>query len=216
MTETITVTQSYSLVLRDLFFNTIMQLPFFATFKGRKSRYYQIQHEHIPYFGIYIVSEDMVPDGDGNAGNIGFKHALQFGISVIIQNNDADVAEQKLDEAFWAIMNGLWTNPYLTNMIDTQSYGHPTLMVNPDNVRFESVDRATRRHVWGQAKSDNETPFCELQMTMTICYRTDFIPVIVDELERIYEEIVPMTNEGTVPPADEVKRVQVIYDVNQP
>jgi len=211
-TPTITATQSYSLVIRDIFFEAVKRMPFFEGFTARKSKFFQIQPEHIPYLGIYIIGEEMVPDGDANAGNIGFIHTLRLGFSVVIQNNDPEFSELKLDEAFWTIMNGLWTDQYICNMLDTQSYGHPGID-NPDNVRFEGIPRASRRHLYGNNSSTNETPFCELQYDVSVTYRTDFVPVIIDDLEHIHIDVVPMAKDGTVPPADKVERVDVEYDL---
>jgi hypothetical protein len=212
-TPTITATQSYSLVIRDIFFEAVKKMPFFANFKASKSKYYQVQPETIPYLGIYIIGEEMVPDGDANAGNIGFVHTLRLGFSVVIQNNNPELSEQKMDEAFWAIMNGLWTDQYVCNMLDTQAYGHPEGIPNPDNVRFEGIPRASRRHLYGDNKLTNESPYCELQFDVSVLYRTDFAPVITDELRQIHIDMVPMNKAGTVPPADEVERVEAQWDL---
>jgi len=210
---TITLTQSYSLVLRDLFFDAVMKMPFFTGFTGRKSKMLQVQPLDLPYFGIYIIGEDMVPDGDLNAGNIGFIHTLKLGLSVIIQNNNPDQSELKLDQAFWAIMNGLWTDPYLTNMLDTRGYGQQA-NYNPDNVRFEGIPRAARRHVWGDIKQTNEWPYCELQYEVAVVYRTDFSPLTPDDLDRIYVETIPLGPTGEISSADEVQRISTVYGLN--
>jgi hypothetical protein len=213
-TPTVTATQSYSLVIRDIFFDAVKRMPFFQGFTARKSKYYQVQPENIPYLGIYIINEDMVPDGDANAGNIGFIHTLRLGFSVVIQNNDPEVSELKMDQAFWAIMNGLWTDQYICNMLDTQAYGHPEqALPNPDNVRFEGIPRATRRHMYGDNKLTNEMPYCELQYDVSVLYRTDFAPVITDTLDHLHIEMVPMSKAGDVPSAEEVERVEAVWDL---
>ena len=52
-------------------------------------------------------------------------------------NNDPEACEEKLDQAFWVIMNRLWRDQYLMNMIDTRAY--PGGVGNPDNARIEGV-----------------------------------------------------------------------------
>lgn len=180
---TITQVQSYSFVIRDMFFDKLKAAPFFAGFTGRKSKALQIMTNLIPYLGVYFVNEDMGPDGDLNAGEIRFTHQLKLGFSVLIVNNDPVASEAKLDEAFWTIMNTLWRDPYLTNLIDTRAY--PGGVGNPDNVRIEGVSRGTRRHVFGSAGKDNETPIAEMQYEATIKYSADYAPIITDNLLQI-------------------------------
>src|SRR4029077_20625840 len=137
----------------------------------------------IPALGVYFVNEDMSPDGDLNVGEIRFTHMLKLGFSVIVQNNDTVLCEAKLDQAFWTIMNTLWRDPYLTNLIDTRAY--PGGIGNPDNVRIEGVARGTRRHVFGNGGLNNETPIGEMQYEATVKYSADYAPVIPDQLLHI-------------------------------
>ena len=180
---TITEVQSYSFVIRDMFIDHLLRATFFAGYTGRKSRALPIMPQQLPYLGLYIVNEDMTPDGDLNAGEIRFTHYLKLGFSVIIINNDPVACEAKLDAAYWAIMNTLWRDPYLTNFIDTRVY--PGGVGNPDNVRIEGVSRSTRKHVFGNAGKDNETPIGEMQYEATIKYRADYGPIITDDLLQI-------------------------------
>jgi len=199
--------QSPSLVLRDIFFATVMRQPFFRGFTGRKCKMLQVQPQDLPYLGAYVVGEDMVPDGDANTGTIGFIHTLKIGFSVILQNNDGEIAETKLDQAFWTIMNSLWTDQYVTNLIDTMAYGHPEWQINPDNVRFEGVARGARRHLWGIPTGMNETPIIEMQYEVQVTHRSLFVPVIVDDLEHIHIETVLPEQDGSIPPAEQEQRI---------
>jgi len=213
VTPTVTLTQSYSFVIRDIFFDAVRRLDFFAGFTARKCKQLQIQPQDLPYLGLYIVGEEMVADGDANAGNIGFTHTLRLGFSVVLQNNDPEVSEQRLDAAFWAIMNGLWCDPYITNMIDPTPYGQRDPPANPDRVMLEGVPRATRRHVWGNNTMTNELPICELQLEVFVVYRTDFIPGPFVDLETIRMQSVLVDDADAVPPADQVQRVFTLYDL---
>jgi hypothetical protein len=198
----ITATQSYSHVIRDSFFAALVQLPFFAGFKARRSQQLPIQEPLLPYLGVYIVSEEMPSDGDWDAGDIRFIHDLRIGCQVIIQNNDPVDAELQLDAAFWAIMNGLWTNDGLTNMLGSAM---------PDNTRIEGVPRGTRRHVWSSIGS-NQIPIGELEYIATVRYRSEWWPPITDDLLEIDVQTVPLAADGTVPPANEVQRIISKYE----
>jgi hypothetical protein len=199
---TVTDTQSYSQVIRDALYATTVQLPFFAGFTSRRSKQLPIQQPLVPYLGVYIVGEEHRPDGDPNAGDIRFIHLLRVGFQVIIENNDPVAAELKIDEAFWAIMNGLWTNAKLTNLINSSM---------PDNTRIEGIERGSRRHMWGTI-GKNEKPIGELEYIPTIRYRTEFFPTITDDLLDIHVEVVPLAEDGTVPPADQVQRIIMEYE----
>jgi hypothetical protein len=200
---TISDTQSYSDIIRDALFAKAVTLPFFQGFVVRRSKQLQVQPQYIPYLGVYIIDEVMGPDGDLNAGHIRFRHALRLGFSVIIQNNDPVESELKLDEAFWALMNGLWRDAKLTNFLQSSM---------PDNARFEGIERGTRKHIWGSAGLNNETPFGELQYEPLIIYRAEFAPIITDDLLHIHVETVPLADDDTVPPVDEVQRIISEYE----
>lgn len=198
----VTDTQSYSQVIRDALFAKVVQLPFFQGFKARRSKQLPIQEPLLPYLGVYIVGEEMPPDGDPNAGDIRFIHDLRIGMQVIIENNDPVAAELTLDQAFWAIMNGLWTDNSLTNMIASAM---------PDNTRMEGVARGVRRHVWDSIGA-NQQAIGELEYIATLRYRTEWYPGNFPDLLRIHEEVVPMADDGTVPDASEVQRIIVEYE----
>jgi hypothetical protein len=206
LSMTISDTQSYSLIIRDCFFDAVLRLPFFATgWHTAKCKQFPIQSDQVPFFGCYLVDETMMPDGDPNAGDIRFIHALRVGFQVVIQNNDPVASEVKLDQAFRMIMGGLWCDQYLMNRLDTYS---PTLgFGNPDNVMIEGIRRGTRKHLWGNTTLTNEMPIAELQYEATAEFRTMWSPTIVDDLLKIHVETVPLAKDGTIPPADEVQRI---------
>ena len=207
---TITEVQSYSFVIRDMFFDRLARAPFFNTFTKRKSRALTIMTNTLPYLGVYFMNEEMGPDGDLNAGEIRFTHMLKIGFSVIVINNDPVACEAKLDEAYWTIMNTLWRDPNLTNLIDTRAY--PGGIGNPDNTRIEGVSRGVRRHVFGNTGPTNETPYGEMQYEATVKYSADYGPIIPDNLLRIHVQTAAVDADGNIPPADEVMRIITEYD----
>jgi hypothetical protein len=182
----VTEKHSPAFILRNAFFDAALRLPFFANggFSTRKvSRQFPIQKEQLPVLGVYLIDETMGPDGDGDAGNIRFALTARIGFSVVIANNDPIASEEILDEAFWALMNGLWRDQYLTNLLDT--YNPHVGAGTPGNTRFESVARGIRQHRFGAVGQNNETPVAELQYDVSIFHRYGFEPIIEDELEEI-------------------------------
>lgn len=210
MTAVDTTVFSYSIVIRDMLLAKLVAAPFFAGFTVRKSRQLPAQPNQLPFLGIYIVSEDHEADGDANHGDIDFIITLKLGFSVAVLNNDPEACEEKLDQAFWTIMNTLWRDPYLMNMIDTRAY--PGGIGNPDNTRIEAITKGTRRHIYGTAKLDNEMPIGELRYEASVRYRADFTPVITDDLLLIHQETAPLDEDDTIPPADEVQRISTVYE----
>lgn len=172
----ITDTQSYSLVIRDAFFDAVSSDPFFTGYTCRKTKMLSVQSQLLPYLGVYIIDETMLPDGDANAGHIRFNHSLRIGFSVMIANNDQVAAELQIDAAFWRIMNRLWPDQHIMNLLASS---------NPDNTRIESITRGSRKHVFGTSGLNNETPLAELQYDVTIFHRTGWPPIITDDLEEI-------------------------------
>ena len=192
----ITQTQSYTWVLRECFLAALEKQ--FAGFTIRRTDYKPILPAQLPVLAAYIVNERMTPDGDANAGDIRFIHYFQIGFSIIIANNDPDLAEQKLDAAWWIMMNALWRNDALTRMFGTG---------NPDSTAFEGVVVGERRMVYGNVGKTNETPVAELQYEINVTYRTPWDPVITDWLQKL---VVTFVLDGLDPTVTEP--VVVEYD----
>lgn len=203
------MTQSSSLIIRDLMFDKVASLPFFAGFvTKKKSKAVQVQPENLPFLGVYIVDEQMDSDGDHNAGEVRFIHKLKLGYTVMAQNSDSEQLEDFLDESFWAIMDGLWKDPILMNFWLAQKSNDPSY--NPNNVRIEGVSKGTRKHVWGNS-GVNETPIGEMQYEPTVIYRSNFPPEIVDELNRISVKTGFPTN-GTPEDRGMIEQLSMEYD----
>jgi hypothetical protein len=182
----VTDTQSYSLVIRDVFFDAVAGDPFFANYTKRKTPMLRVQTKLLPFLGVYFADEDMQPDGDPNVGPVRFIHNTQIGFSVMLANNDEVACERMLDAAFWRIMNRLWPDQYIMNLIDT--YNPHTGTSNPDNVRIESINRGRRRFVFGDAMLNNETPVGELRYDISVLGRSIWTPDITDDLALIHVE----------------------------
>lgn len=175
-------TQTYSWIIRNVMFDALCRDPFFASYTKKKTKMLAVQNFQLPYLGVYIVGDTMTPDGISNEGEPRLSHSLVIGYSVMIQNNDPDLAEQTIDMALKRIQ-ALMNDPHINNVWDTFD---PHLQFGtPDNTRFESINRATRRHNFGSGGLNNETPFAELQYEETIVYKENFPPIITDDLLHI-------------------------------
>jgi hypothetical protein len=194
----ITQTQSYTWVLRETFVATLQ--PFFAGWTIRRTNQDTILQEHLPVLGVYILGERMTPDGDWDAGEVRFIHDFQIGFSIMIANNDTDLVEQKLDAYWWTLMNGLWRNVSLMNLINSQ---------NADNTRTEGVILGNRRFVYGTVGKNNETPVGEIQYEATCKYRTEFGAIITDTLDKVVISVVPV---GVAPTVTQVPIVVYAFD----
>ena len=210
----ITDTQSYSLVIRDVFYDAVAGDPFFANYTKRKTPMLRVQSELLPYLGVYFADETMEPDGDFNAGAVRFSHTMQIGFSVMIANNDQVANELMLDAAYWRIMNRLWPDQYIMNLIDT--YNPHTGTSNPDNVIIEGITRGRRRFNFGDAMLANETPVGELQYDVWVFGRSVWPPVITDDLEHIHVEtgIKPGDTQAEMDARLQVKR-EYLFDISK-
>jgi hypothetical protein len=185
----LTDVQSYGWVLHDAIYNAVAPMGIFDDFTKRIVDDTQIAPEEIPLLGIYY-DERQSKDGDINAGPIDFMHELRISISVMVQNNDAAACKKKLNQCYWAIFQRLWTDQYLTNLIDT--YNPHTGTETPDNTRFEGVDRGFERYNFG--RKINEMPVGEVRYEFWLKYRTWWKPFVPDNLEHIHFEARPKVN----------------------
>jgi hypothetical protein len=175
---------SYALLIRDMLLSRWMILPAFASVaRFGRSKAKIVQGNQIPYLGVYINNEVMTPDGDANVGEQRFLHTLTIGISYLTQNNNSDLAENRMDSAHWALMN------YFTQQRWDRS--------KDDSVRIEACTRVTRTHSYGTMKLDQETPTAELQMEMQFTYRTRFEPVVTDDLLVWHVDVYPNNDKDT-------------------
>jgi hypothetical protein len=172
----ITQNQTFAYDIRDAMYNVVTADPYFAGWTFRKTRMLPVQTDLVPFLGIYLVDETMIPDGDANAGYIRFSHTSRIGFSVVHANNDQTILEQKLDQGYLKIMSLLWTDIKLMNVLNNN---------NPENVGIESALRGSRRHIFGATGANNEFPFGELQYEVSLFSRSEWYPDIIDTLDEI-------------------------------
>jgi hypothetical protein len=152
--------------------------PFNSAAKFGLSTAKPTQAEHIPYLGVYFVSEKFSSDGDANHAEPRFVHTLDLGFSYIIQNNEPDVAQEMLDAAHWSFMKLLHDPAWHT----FDYAGEP--------VRIEAVTGGNHSRHYGTPGRDNETPVAEMRQEMTYTYRSSFEPIVTDVFEVMHETVV--------------------------
>ena len=165
------MSSSYSMIVRDAMLARAKTMTAFAGFNFSTRKAEQIQPEKIPFLGIYFINEDLLPDGDANAGEPRFRSMTVYGFSIIVQNNDAAAAENTLDDAWVLLTSGLFSDP--------------SLYLNPA-AQIQSYQRGTRTHQFGSAAADNSIPIAECRFTLTLDLGVnDFPPIVPDVLSKV-------------------------------
>lgn len=175
--------QSYSFIIRNGILERLKTAPTFSSVKkfAKNRGKGPVQGQDLPFVACYFIEEFWGADGDINAGAPHFTHRVKLGFSVLIQDNNNEVAEQNLDVAHWAIMN------YLTR----QDWWHFKMPDPWPDVEIEGIERGSRKFVFGNSSLNNETPVAELQMDMTLVHRTYFPPTVTDDFLRMQLTVAP-------------------------
>ena len=192
------IPRSYPMLLLDGTMSRIQALPFFSTFNFSSHKGLIIQPSSIPFCGVYMLQEMMLPDGEPNTGEPRFRTAVRLGVSVIVQNNDPVAAENKLDDAMQEISIGLFT--------DSTYY-------NNKSFQIQGFTSASRQHVFGRVGTlDNETPIAELRFELVVDLGIIYYPPNVpDTLEVIHLE----TRYPAGSDPAEIQQVTSEYDLEQ-
>jgi hypothetical protein len=163
---------SYAMIVRDEMLARLKTMPFFKTFKFGTNKAEQIQPELVPFLGVYFISEDLLPEGDANAGEPRFHSSALYGFSIVVQNNDAAAAELTLDQGWSLVMDRLFTDP--------------TLYLNP-KAKIQGYTRGNRTHQFGSAGADNAIPVAESRFTLLCDLGViDFPPVVDNVLSHVH------------------------------
>jgi hypothetical protein len=181
-----------AMVIRDRLMAKVQAMSFFTghgfTFTTNKS--VAIQPQSIPFCGVYLIEEVGTPDGDANVAENRFRTTARYGFSVIVQNNDMEVAEQRLDDAMVAL-NGLFSDPTVYNWEGYQKNGEAAI---------QAFSRGSRTHAFGAVGMDNEIPIAELRFDMSCDLGVIMHPTIeIYDFERLHIETrYPKPNEQNV------------------
>eukprot|EP01037_Dinobryon_pediforme_P017838 gene17838-18066_t len=132
--------------------------------------------EDLPRVAVFILSENLVPDGDANAGEPKFEATTTIGISVVRGFTDPATLDGQIDTDVDAIENLLLTDSTFIGW----GAGVP--------VPFESISGITRRRQYPQ---NGETYFLELRLEIQFLTRVSYAPVINDLLTEIDVTVKP-------------------------
>jgi hypothetical protein len=174
------MTQTPALIVRDAIYDRVKAMPFFATFSFSKNKMMRVQTGDLPYCGIYLINELLLPEGDPNAGDIRLRDSARYGFSVIVVDNEGEDGEATLDQALKAITNGLLCDTTLTGF---------------NRQLMQGITRIESTNVYGSVALDNETPVLEKQIDMTVDLGTAiFKPTIVDDFNTFHVDARPIQN----------------------
>lgn len=174
------MTQTPALIVRDAIYDRVKAMPFFAGFTFAKNKMLRVQPAELPYCGVYLINELLLPEGDPNAGDIRLRDSARYGFSVVVVDNEGEEGETTLDQAFAEITTGLLCDTTLTGF---------------NNKLLQGITRGERMHVYGSVALDNETPVLELQFDMTADLGTAiFKPTIVDDFNTFHVDARPIQN----------------------
>jgi hypothetical protein len=160
----------------------------------------------VPFIGVYSPEELYGPDGDHNAGEIRLTHTVPVGIQIVLKNNDPVKLLEKLDIAYWFVMNQILRDDSLTNLWQTMM---------PDSTQFEGVIRGGVRENWflaqGSRSTTAETPIAEKLIELALVFRTMWYPTEFDDLHRI--TVRTAFPEGSTPEEQlQVQQVTMVYE----
>jgi len=160
----------------------------------------------VPFIGVYAPKEMYDKDGDHNVGEIRLLHTVPVGIQIVLKNNDPVKLLDKLDAAYWFVMNQLLRDDSLTNLWKTTM---------PDNTQFEGVIQGGVEERWflaqGSRSSTSETPIGEKLIELALVFRTMWHPTEFSDLHRI--TVRTAYPEGSTPEEQlEVQQVTMVYE----
>ena len=180
----VTDTQSYSLVIRDVFYDAVAGDPFFANYTKRKTPMLRVQPELLPYLAVYFIDEDMAPDGDcQRRGDPLQPHAADRLLG--------DAREQRPGEHRAHARRGVLADH--EPAVDRPVHHEPARHDEPEHRREQSRQRAHRGHHQRAAagscsaapRSPTKRRWASCNTTASVFYRSIWSPVITDDLDEI-------------------------------
>lgn len=140
------------------------------------------QPDKLPFCGVYLLREDMRPDGEGNVAEPRFIHSAVIGLSIVAKGGAADALDDGIDD---------WIDDILTLLLQD------TTFVGFGNGRlFEEISDVKRSRVF---PGEGETYFAEGRLEITFEFRTFWPPLVVDDLNKIRMTVRPAHFEPDTP-----------------
>lgn len=138
----------------------------------------QIQPNNLPALLVILVDELETPEDEANTGPPRFISEVTVGISVVIGQQPPEQLDADLDDIVDRIRSHLLTDPTFVRGVDPAKDED-----DPERYPlFEAVSKVRRGRLFPQ---DGETYFAEGRLEITFLARTNYEPVIPDELEHV-------------------------------
>lgn len=158
---------------------------------GSGPRFKRVQKDPLPQFqpgdmpaaAVYIQSETLTPDGDGNAGELHFVTDTIIAIVVARRLGTVEVLSGKLDEDADLILATLFTDPDFTTL-------------DAEKALFESVERIERVRLFPQ---EGDAYTGDLKIAITFRARADFETVVKDDYRGATVTVRPLQNPDAPP-----------------
>lgn len=194
-----------AVAIRDAIYDRLAGISDYNRTRKQDTR--QLQAEDLPSLLVKVVSEDMTPDGDANAGVPAFITNATIGISVVRGFDVPSELDSKIDDDADLVLNTLLTDPGFV--------GFPS--GDPDDVNggiglFEGISHITRRRATIQA---GEAYLLELRLEMTFQTRCFFEPIIPDHYKGMTIET-RLPSHTTTPDGVTIQQEDPVLHIDEP
>ena len=162
--------------IRDAMYSrlTTSAFPWVST---RKIPMPPIQIGQLPALGVYLIRENMSPDGDSNAGPPRYIVDAVIGVMVMDESSTPAVLEGSMDTLVDLIEDTIMTDYSFFNLTD--SGGNPLI---------DSIPNISRTYDFPK---EGETQYIQCRLQFTVRFMVIFPPVILHELDQINVTVEP-------------------------
>jgi hypothetical protein len=138
----------------------------------RKLPFPTIQADQLPGLGVYLLREQMSPDGDDNVGPPRYMVDAVISVMIIDLASDPSVLEGSIDSKIDQVEETLLTDYTFLDLRESAT----------DQPIIESVPQITRTY---QFPRDGDRYYIEARLQMTFRFRCKFPPKLINDLHEI-------------------------------
>jgi len=166
--------------IRDAAFNRI-QKAMRVDFKSlRKAPFPTFQTDQLPALGVYLLREDMTPNGDPNVGEPNFKVEATLGISILDDASSEDVLDGRVDKLLDRVEDTLFKDGTFVRLRTPDApTGTPLL---------EGFTRVTRTPTYHK---DGESYYLEMRLQISCQFRCYYPPNAPNALTQVGVTVQP-------------------------
>ena len=162
--------------IRDAAFTRVVTAMPTAFKSTRKIPFPTLTPDMLPALGVYLLREQMSPDGDDNHAMPRYMVDAVIGFMLIDLANDPAVLEGAIDDRLDLIENTLLCDHTFLDLRDTET----------DKPIIESVPQISRTY---QFPRDAESYYIEARLQMTFRFRCKFEQVLGPDLHEVDVEV---------------------------